>query len=105
LRKVFKTHLNRGIIYSTPAGPGLPVIREAVKGSEVSESEQRMYRSAVEILPYLIKYSRPDISNATRELAKVMDCAGEAHLKMLLRTIKYVVGTKNMKPIFTIVRK
>jgi hypothetical protein len=61
-----------------------------------------MYRSGVGMLLYLIKHSRPDISNATWELAKVMNGAGEAHLKMLFRTFKYVVDTKNralyMKP-------
>jgi Reverse transcriptase (RNA-dependent DNA polymerase) len=95
MEKTFKELLNGGIVYSTPAGPGLTVIRETVKGSEISELEQRIYRSGVGVLLYLIKHSRPDISNATRELAKVMDGAGEAHLKMLFCTIKYVVDTKN----------
>lgn len=31
------------------------------------------------MLLYLIKYSRPDIPNAVRELSKVMDMPNEAH--------------------------
>jgi hypothetical protein len=47
------------------------------------------------MLLYLVKHSRPDISNATRELSKVADGATEAHWKQLLRAIKYTVTTKN----------
>jgi hypothetical protein len=54
------------------------------------------------MLLYLVKHSRPDISNATRELSKVGDGATEAHWKQLLRAIKYTMSTKNkamkMKP-------
>jgi hypothetical protein len=46
-------------------------------------------------LLYLTKHSRPDISNAIHELAKVMDGATEGHTKMLYLAIKYVVDTKN----------
>ncbi len=47
------------------------------------------------MLLYLTKHSRPEISNAVRELAKVMDGANHAHMKMLERAIKYVISTKN----------
>jgi hypothetical protein len=36
-----------------------------------------------------VKHSRPDISNAIRELSKVGDGATEAHWKQLLQAIKY----------------
>jgi hypothetical protein len=55
------------------------------------------------MLLYLVKHSRPDISNATRELSKVGDGATLAHWNQLLRAIKYTISTKNkalkMKPI------
>jgi hypothetical protein len=53
----------------------------------------------------LVKYSRLDIANVTRELSKVMDGATEAHWKALLRAIKFVLATKNqdlvLKPTLT----
>ena len=47
------------------------------------------------MLLYLIKHSRPDISNAVRELSKVADGATNAHWKAMLRTIKYVLNTES----------
>ena len=38
---------------------------------------------------YLSRYSRPDISNATRELSKGMVKANEAHYKQMLRLIRF----------------
>ena len=48
------------------------------------------------MLLYLVKHSRPDISNAVRELSKVCDGATECHWKALMRTIKYVLTTQNI---------
>ena len=48
------------------------------------------------MLLYLIKFSRPDISNSVRELTKVMDCANEKHFKGLLRVLKYVLSTSDL---------
>jgi hypothetical protein len=50
----------------------------------------------VGMLLYLVKNSRPDISNSVRELSKVADGANEAHFKALLRTIKYVIDTEHL---------
>lgn len=47
------------------------------------------------MLLFLVKYSRPDIANAVRELSKVNDGATKAHQKELLRLIKFVVDTKD----------
>jgi hypothetical protein len=46
------------------------------------------------MLLYLVKHSRPDLSNAVRELSKVMDGATKEHLRFLFRAIKYVLSTK-----------
>ncbi len=42
---------------------------------------------------YLVKHSRPDISNAVRELTKCMDKASPDAYKQMLRCIKYVQHT------------
>ena len=47
------------------------------------------------MLLYLVKHSRPDIANATRELSKVMDKPTPAAMKELKRVMKYVIDTKN----------
>ncbi len=46
------------------------------------------------MLLYLVKHSRPDISNAVRELTKCMDGATPAAYKEMLRVIKFVLDTK-----------
>jgi len=47
------------------------------------------------MLLYLIKYSRPDISNAVRELSKCMDRATYGTYQEMLRVVKFVLDTKN----------
>jgi hypothetical protein len=47
------------------------------------------------MLLYLVKLSRPDLSNAVRELSKVMDGATKFHMNILLRAIKFVLLTKD----------
>jgi hypothetical protein len=46
------------------------------------------------MLLYLVKHSRPDISNAVRELTKVIDGATNAHWKSLIHTITFVLDTR-----------
>jgi hypothetical protein len=65
------------------------------KGDNVlSPKDQTKYHSCVGMLLYLVKHSRPDISNAVRELTKVLDGATNAHLKSFIRTIKFVLDTR-----------
>ena len=47
------------------------------------------------MLLYLVKHSRPDIANATRELAKAMDGSTEESWKEMLRIIQYVLATRD----------
>jgi hypothetical protein len=62
----------------------------------ISPADQLKYRSAVGMLLYLVKHSRPDISNSVRELSKVADGATEAHWKAMARLVKYVVDTEEI---------
>ena len=43
-----------------------------------------------------INKTKPDLSNAIRELSKVMDGATEQAMKEMMRIIKYVIDTKNV---------
>ena len=45
---------------------------------------------------YLVKFSRPDISNSVRELTKAMACANKAHYKAMACVLKYVISTDNL---------
>ena len=55
-----------------------------------------MYRSVVGTLLYLTKHSRPDITNAVRELSKSMDGASKLQLRELRRVEKFVLDTKDL---------
>jgi hypothetical protein len=94
LRKEFK-HLGKIRDFKTPAGPKTTIIRPVKEDKLITKKEQTIYRSGVGMLLYLVKHSRPEISNAVRELSKVCDGATYGHWKCLLRTIQYVLSTKS----------
>ena len=82
--------------YKTPGTPGLN-IPKAKEGDETLDAEdQSQCRSGVGLLLHLVKWSRPDIANATRELAKHMMKASPAAKKELLRVIKCVLDTEHL---------
>ena len=94
LEKTFKEEMNETRTHSTPTGPGKSVEQKNKTTNLMTENRQKKFRSGVGMLLYLVKHSRPDISNSVRELSKVMDGALEEHNKMLLRVINYVINTK-----------
>ena len=81
----------------TPAGPGTHVMRPTDEEEKLDYELQTKYRSGVGSLLYLLKHSRPDLSNSVRELSKVMDGATKGHMKLLRRVIKFVIDTKERK--------
>ena len=86
----------------TPAGTGFTVTRCETPDKLIAVEDQLLYRRAIGILLYLVKYSRPDISNAVRELSKANDGADKSSLKCLLRTIKYVLDTKDLSLMYDV---
>ena len=80
----------------TPGSPGFVGQKVVEDEDKVNEKEQALYRSGVGTLLYLIKYSRPDITNAVRDLSKSMDGASKLHLRELRRVAKFVLDTKNL---------
>ncbi|CAM9792837.1 unnamed protein product [Chrysoparadoxa australica] len=54
------------------------------------------YRSGVGKLMYAVKTTRPDLANATRELAKCLKESREVHMRSLERALQYVSGTTDL---------
>ena len=54
----------------TPAIAGEGIIMTKDKETIEDKAKHTRYRSGVGMLLFLVKYSRPDISNAVRELSK-----------------------------------
>jgi len=71
------------------------VVRNIPEAVFILDQDQKLYKSGVGMLLFLVKHTRPDLSNSTRELSKVMDKAMEGHMKELCRVIKYAINTKN----------
>ena len=94
IEKNFGDDLKSGRNYTTPGTPGQGVVRPKEGEKLIDKDQQTKYRSGVGMLLFLVKYSRPDIANAVRELSKVNDGANEAHVKEMMRLIKFVLDTR-----------
>ena len=81
--------------YKTPGTPGYTAIRPKDETEMVKKEMRTLYRSGVGMLLFLVKHTRPDLSNPTRELSKNMDGATPAAMKELLRVIKFAIDTKD----------
>jgi Reverse transcriptase (RNA-dependent DNA polymerase) len=95
MEKSYGHLITRNSNYKTPGTPNLNIIRPTSESEKVSSEDQKIYRSAIGSLLQLIKYSRPDISNVVRELAKCMDGATPAAFKEMQRLMKFVFDTRN----------
>jgi hypothetical protein len=79
LEDSFYQYINTNRKFQTSDAPKT-VVKRPEKGDNVlSPKDQTKYCSGVGMLLYLAKHSRPDISNAVRELTKVLDGANNAH--------------------------
>ena len=81
---------------SMPSTPSFKLMRVKEGKGVLSREEQTLYRCGVEILLYLVKHTRPDLANATRELSKAMDVTNYLHWKELLCVILYALKTQEM---------
>ena len=93
LEMKFGDILKNSKAYATPRTPGLTFVKPEI-GSELNVNQQKMYRPGVGMLLYLLKHSRPDLSNPIRELSRGMDLAGLVHLNELKRVVKYGLGLR-----------
>ena len=77
---------------NTPATPG-EVLCPGPPENYLSHLRMARYRSGVGKLLYLMKWTRPDIQNAVRELSRFMMRAVEAHDKAMRRVMRYCLNT------------
>ena len=80
----------------TPLSSGY-VTKNPEEGEELNPNEQTEYQSGVGMNIYLVKQSRPDLGNATRELSKRMQKADPEQRNGLLRLIKFALDTEGLK--------
>ena len=61
--------------YNIPSDPHYRTVRPDEKEELLDGTDQTRYRSGVGMFLYMVKLSRPDLTNAVRELSKVDDGA------------------------------
>ena len=80
--------------YSIPA-EAKQVLQHGDEETCLSDEIQDRYRSGVGKLIHLMRWSRPEICNAVRELSRHNGKCNLCHYKALLRVMKYCVDTPN----------
>ena len=94
MEKKFGSLLAKWQVYKTPGTPGMTILRNP--GSVIDVDKQKIYRSGVGCLLFLVKHSRPDIANSVRELSKALEGTSPAAYKEMLRVLKYTIDTKDL---------
>ena len=82
--------------YRTPGTPGQGLVKAQEDEITLSEEDQSLLRSGTGMLLYLVKHSRPDLSNPVRNLTKTLSGATKAALKEMFRVIKFVLDTETL---------
>ena len=77
----------------TPAEPG-KVLMKCEEGTELNSKGKKTYSTGVGKLLHMMRWSRPEIYNAVRELSRFMtNGASKAHTKAMHRVMEYCVTT------------
>ena len=75
-----------------PASPGQVLLR-CDERHRMNERLVKQYQSGVGKLLHMMRWSRPDILNAVRELSKHMMICNESHLKAMHKVMAFVQST------------
>jgi len=84
-----KYKMSDGPVSKTPAVAS----QVLVKGDGEGTVQIKMYHSATATCMFIMQWSRPDIFNAVRRLARHMTAPREAHVYTLMTLLKYVTHT------------
>jgi hypothetical protein len=87
LEKKFGSMVNKSQEYGTPGTPRSIIVKDAQQN--MSKDDKKIYRSGVGMLLYLVKHSRPDITNGIRELSKALDGVTPKAKQEMKHMIKY----------------
>lgn len=71
-------------VYGVPGTPNHTMLGN-VNSNKIRSERHSLYQTGVRMLLYLVKYSRPNLANAARELSKSIQGPTEASWKELLR--------------------
>ena len=77
-----------------PAKPG-QILPRCEPEQGMPEKKQKKFRSGTGKLLHMMRWSRPDILNAVRELSKHMKNSNENHYKAMIKVMEYVRYTPN----------
>ena len=95
LYRYFQDELKSFKKKNIPMTQGDHVIRpECDKDLDLTFDYFKNYQSGVGLLLYIVRHSRPDLSNCVRELSKSMTLTTRDNYKKLLRVIRYIYDTK-----------
>ena len=83
-----------GKVPMTPAVVG-QILFKGDGSDDVDPKEMTKYQSRTATCMFVMQWSRPKIYNATRNLARNMQCPRPAHVKALNALIRYLILTPN----------
>ena len=84
--------LPEGNASNTPAIPGYVMSEDEIK-NQVNDETQSTYRSGVGKLLHMMRWTRPEIMNAVRELSRFAGRALQSHVVAMYRVMKYCRST------------
>ena len=79
---------------NTPAEAGT-VLAKCSEGAKVGNKRHMYFRQGVGKLLHMTRWSRPEVQNSVRELARQGSAPCEAHIKAMHRTTEHCMGTPN----------
>ncbi|KAL7428455.1 hypothetical protein ACHAXM_001277, partial [Skeletonema potamos] len=91
--------------YVTPGTPNHYISSEQDVANRIPEAQHSQYRTAVGLLNYIVKLTRPDLANPTRNLAKGLAAPGPSAWKEAMRVIKFTLDTADYGLLLNIDRK
>ena len=105
LKRIFKTDIEDLKVREMPLGTNNRIMKRKDDETLISSEEQTRYRSGIGMLLYLVKYSRPDLSNDVRELSKVNSGATSEHVRSLVQVINFTLDTRNKGLVYHVAKK
>ena len=82
--------------WDTPALTG-QILMKGEENELLEHEEHKSYRAGVGKLVYLSRWSRPDILNAVRELARYVSAPTKTYYKAMERCMEYCLATKDYR--------